>query len=60
MQINEVIQSSKKELFESLKSDKDHTFNESTLMQITEAVTNFDANQPGMTVDEACEWLKNA
>ena len=60
MQINEVIQSSKKELFESLKSDKDHTFSESTLMEITEAVTNFDAKQPGMTVDEAREWLKNA
>ena len=60
MQINEVTQNSKKELFESMKADKDHTFTESTLKQIAEAVTTFDNSQPAMTVDEAREWLKNA
>ena len=60
MQINEVTQNSKKELFESMKVDTDHTFTDSTLKQIAEAVTTFDKSQPAMTVDEACEWLRNA
>jgi hypothetical protein len=57
MRLNEINQPSKKAIFESLKSDTDHTFSDGTLMEITEAVSNFDKNQPSMTVNEAIEWL---
>jgi len=54
----EIDKPSKKTIFESLKSDTDHTFNDSTLKEITEAVSTFDESQPTMTVNEAIEWLK--
>jgi hypothetical protein len=57
MRLNEINQPSKKAIFESLKSDKDHTFNDDTLQEITESVSNFNHNQESMTVEEALEWL---
>lgn len=57
MRLNEINKPSKKAIFEGLKSDPNQPFNDSTLMEITEAISNFDENQPGMTVDEAVEWL---
>lgn len=54
----EIEKPSKKKIFESLKSDTDHTFNDDTLQEITEAVSNFNESQPSMTVNEAIEWLK--
>jgi len=54
----EIDKPSKKSIFESLKSDTDHSFNEDTLKQITESVSTFDESQPSMTVNEAIEWLK--
>lgn len=60
MRLNEINQPSKKAIFESLKSDQDHTFNDETLQEITEAVSNFNHTQQGMTVEEALEWLDKA
>lgn len=57
MRLNEINTPSKKAIFESLKSDKDHTFNTETLQEIAESISNFDNSQPGMSVDEALEWL---
>lgn len=54
----EIEKPSKKKIFESLKSDTEHTFNDESLKEITEAVSNFDNSQPSMTVDEAIEWVK--
>jgi hypothetical protein len=39
MKINEVAQPSTKAIFESLKSDSNHSFSESTLMKIAESVS---------------------
>ncbi len=60
MRLNEINQPSKKAIFESLKSDKDQPFAEGTLQQIAESISNFDKNQPSMSVDEALEWLNQA
>lgn len=54
----EIEKPSKKKIFESLKSDTEHTFNDESLKEITEAVSNFDNSQPSMTVNEAIEWVK--
>lgn len=40
MKINEVLQPSKKSIFESLSQDTDHTFNEETLKEISEVIVN--------------------
>lgn len=60
MQINEVTKPSKKAIFEGLSKDTEHGFSTETLKEITEAVYNAKDSDPGMTVDEALEWLKNA
>ena len=60
MRLTEINQPSKKAIFESLKQDKEHTFAEDTLEQIAESISKFDNNQPGMSVDEAIEWLNKA
>ena len=60
MRLNEINQPSKRAIFEGLKADKNHSFTEETLVEITESVSNFDKNQPSMSVDETIEWLKQA
>jgi hypothetical protein len=60
MRLTEINQPSKKAIFESLKSDKDQPFSDDTLQEIAESISNFSEAQPGMTVDEALEWLDNA
>lgn len=60
MLLKEINQPSKKNIFESLKSDKDHSFNDETLKEITESISKFNENQPSMSVEETVEWLKQA
>jgi hypothetical protein len=60
MQFNEINKPSRKAIFESLCTDKDQPFTTTTLQEIAEAISKFDDKQPGMTVDEALEWLNNA
>lgn len=57
MKLNEINKPSAKAIFESLQSDKDHTFNSDTLQEIAESVSKFDNSQTGMTVEEAIQWL---
>ena len=60
MQINEVTKPSPKAIFESLSKDSTHSFSTETLQEIAEAVATHKDSGPGMTVDEAIEWLNNA
>lgn len=60
MQINEVTKPSPKAIFESLSKDTEHGFSNETLREISEAVAKTKDSDPGMTVDEALEWVKNA
>lgn len=59
MRLNEINKPSKKAIFEGLKSDTEHTFSNQVLEEIAESVSNFNHNQPGMTVTEAIEYLES-
>lgn len=59
MRLNEINQPSAKSIFESLQSDKEHTFSNETLQEIAESIGKFDNSKPGMTVEEAINWLDN-
>ena len=57
MKINEVFEPSAKAIFESLKEDKDHTFSESTLQEISESIANAKFSMQPMTTEEFNSWL---
>lgn len=61
MQINEITNKpSTRTIFESLSSDKDHTFGSDSLQEIAESVTNFDESDPGMSTSDFLEMLNKA
>jgi hypothetical protein len=60
MKLNEISKPSRKAIFESLCSDTEQPFTTVTLQEIAESISKFDDSDPGMTVDEALDWLKNA
>ena len=59
MQFNELKQPSKQTILEGLRADNGHTFSDTELQAIAEAINKFDHNQQSMTVKEAIEWLDN-
>ena len=59
MKLTEVLQPSAQAIFESLKEDTEHTFNDSNLKAISESVANFDQAAKPMTVEELFSFLDN-
>jgi hypothetical protein len=59
MKLTEVIQPSAQAIFESLKEDTEHTFNDAELKAISESVANFEQTATPMTVDEFFNFLNN-
>lgn len=57
MKITEVTKPSKTAILESLKEDTDHTFSESTLEEIAESISNFDAAQEPLTLEQAFDVI---
>lgn len=44
-------------IFESIKHDRENTFGEKTLMQISEDIANFESTARAMSIDEFAQWL---
>lgn len=44
-------------IFESIKHDRENTFGEETLMQISEGIANFESTARAMSIDEFARWL---
>lgn len=59
MKLTEVIQPSAQAIFESLKEDTEHTFNDAELKAISESVANFEQTATPMTLDEFSKFLDN-
>lgn len=59
MKLTEVIQPSAQAIFESLKEDTEHTFNDTTLQAISESVATFEQTAEPMTIDEFFTFLDN-
>jgi hypothetical protein len=59
MKLTEVIQPGAEAIFESLKADTEHTFNDMTLRAISESVATFEQTAEPMTIDEFFTFLDN-
>jgi hypothetical protein len=59
MKLTEVLQPSAQAIFESLKNDADHTFDDDQLKAISESVARFDRTAKPMTVEELFDRLDN-
>ena len=59
MKLTEVLQPSAKSIFESLKEDTDHSFDNTELTAISESVANFEIKAKPMTLDELFNRLDN-
>lgn len=59
MKVTEVLQPSAKAIFESLKEDADHTFDDGQLKAISESVASFESTAKPMTIEELFNRLDN-
>jgi membrane carboxypeptidase/penicillin-binding protein len=58
MKLTEVIQPSAKAIFESIKEENNHSFNEGTLQAISESVANAKFTGKAMTtMEEVDAWI---
>jgi len=60
MKLTEVIQPSSKAIFESIKEENNHSFNDSTLQEISESISNAKFTGKTMTtMEEVDAWISS-